>query len=392
MEINESRARGASGVMGLIAVLLVAFPMVALVAGRGDDMEEKRNRMVEEQIERRGVEDPRVLGAMRQVERHRFVPDDAVAYAYDDSPLRIGHGQTISQPYIVALMTELLEPQPDDRVLEIGTGSGYQAAVLSLLVAEVYSIEIVEPLGESARAHLDSLGYDNVQVRIGDGYQGWPEHAPFDKIIVTAAPDHVPPALLEQLAEGGRMVLPVGDAYQHLVLLTRTDGVIEERRITAVRFVPMVRGLGSIKSYIRQLRSGEYRASFGHSPLAVLGVFALLLALATQVATGLFSVDVDGLESGPLAVLVSFDTGRQLAEIHELNFNLLAVLIALHVTAVALYHFVLKANLVGPMITGRRFRTDFPGNTIPRNHTRPLPMAVAIVLSLACVFAISNFG
>lgn len=158
------------------------------------------------------------------------------------------------------------------------------------------------------------------------------------------------------------------------------------------RFVPMVRGLGSIKSYIRQLRPGEYRASFGHSPLAVLGVFALLLALATQVATGLFSVDVDGLESGPLAVLVSFDTGRQLAEIHELNFNLLAVLIALHVTAVALYHFVLKANLVRPMITGRRFRTDFPDNTIPRNHARPLPMTVAIVLSLACVFAISNFG
>jgi len=240
MEINESRARGASGVMGLIAVLLVAFPMVALVAGRGDDMEEKRNRMVEEQIERRGVEDPRVLAAMRRVERHRFVADDAVAYAYDDTPLRIGYGQTISQPYIVALMTELLDPQQDDRVLEIGTGSGYQAAVLSLLVAEVYSIEIVEPLGHSARTLLDSLGYENVQVRIGDGYQGWPERSPFDKIIVTAAPPEIPPKLIEQLAEGGRMVLPVGDAYQDLVLLRRRNGVIEERRVTAVRFVPMV--------------------------------------------------------------------------------------------------------------------------------------------------------
>jgi len=240
MEINQSRARGASGATGLMVALLLALPMAVLMAGRGDDMEEKRNRMVEEQIERRGVEDPRVLDAMRQVERHRFVPDDAVAYAYDDSPLRIGHGQTISQPYIVALMTELLEPQPDDRVLEIGTGSGYQAAVLSLLVAEVYSIEIVEPLGESARARLDSLGCDNVQVRIGDGYQGWPEHAPFEKIIVTAAPPEIPPKLVEQLAEGGRMVLPVGDAYQNLVVLTRKDGVIEERRITAVRFVPMV--------------------------------------------------------------------------------------------------------------------------------------------------------
>ena len=244
MEINESRARGASRAIGPILAVLLALPMAALLAGRGDEMEEKRIRMVEEQIQRRGIEDPRVLDAMRQVERHRFVPDDLAAYAYDDAPLRIGHGQTISQPYIVALMTELLDPQPDDRVLEIGTGSGYQSAVLSLLVAEVYSIEIVEPLGKSARALLDSLGCDNVQVRIGDGYQGWPEHAPFDKIIVTAAPPEIPPKLVEQLAEGGRMVLPVGDAYQNLVLLRRRDGEIEERRITAVRFVPMVHERG----------------------------------------------------------------------------------------------------------------------------------------------------
>ena len=243
MEINESRARSASGTIGAIgriAALLLALPVVALMAGREGDMEEKRNRMVEDQIVRRGVKSPRVLDAMRSVERHRFVPEEALAHAYDDAPLRIGHGQTISQPYIVALMTELLELRADDRVLEIGTGSGYQAAVLSLLVAEVYSIEIVEPLGEIARARLDELGYDNVRVRIGDGYQGWPEHAPFDRIIVTAAPPEIPQKLVDQLADGGRMVLPVGDTHQTLKLLQRRGGAIEERTITAVRFVPMV--------------------------------------------------------------------------------------------------------------------------------------------------------
>lgn len=240
MEINRSRTRGASVALGLVLALSAGDGR----AGPGDDMEEKRNRMVEQQIERRGVESPRVLEAMRSVERHRFVPDDAVRHAYDDSPLRIGHGQTISQPYIVALMTELLDPQDTDRVLEIGTGSGYQAAVLSLLVAEVYSIEIVEALGVSSRDRLEVLGYDNVQVRIGDGYQGWPENAPFDKIIITAAPPEIPPKLVAQLADGGRMVLPVGEAYQQLVLLERRGDVIEERTITGVRFVPMVHGPG----------------------------------------------------------------------------------------------------------------------------------------------------
>jgi protein-L-isoaspartate(D-aspartate) O-methyltransferase len=242
MEINESRARSASGTIGAvgrIAALLLALPVVALMAGRGGDMEEKRNRMVEDQIVRRGVKSPRVLDAMRSVERHRFVPEEALAHAYDDAPLRIGHGQTISQPYIVALMTELLELRADDRVLEIGTGSGYQAAVLSLLVAEVYSIEIVEPLGEIARARLDELGYDNVRVRIGDGYQGWPEAAPFDAIIVTAAAPRIPEPLKEQLRDGGRLILPVGDAWQELVVVTRRGDRYEEDRVLPVRFVPM---------------------------------------------------------------------------------------------------------------------------------------------------------
>jgi len=198
--------------------------------------------MVDSQIERRGIKDARVLEALRKVERHRFVPEGAIDHAYDDTPLRIGHGQTISQPYIVALMTEVLALDADDRVLEIGTGSGYQAAVLSLLVADVYSIEIIEALGEEARERLHALGYDNVHVRVGDGYRGWPEHAPFDKIIVTAAPESIPPKLVEQLAEGGRMVLPVGGGYQELVLVEKRDGKISQRVVTAVRFVPMVHG------------------------------------------------------------------------------------------------------------------------------------------------------
>jgi len=260
MGINSSGVRHASAGIGPATAVPAAAPTAALILmalvlltalspapGREDEMEEKRNRMVSQQIERRGVDSPRVLEAMRTVERHRFVPEELVAYAYDDTPLRIGHGQTISQPYIVALMTELLDPQEDDRVLEIGTGSGYQAAVLSTLVAEVYTIEIVAPLGERARSLLDSLGYDNVRVRIGDGYQGWPEEAPFDKIIVTAAPPEVPPKLIEQLADGGRMVLPVGDAYQELVLLQRRGKVIEEKTITGVRFVPMVHEPGEEK-------------------------------------------------------------------------------------------------------------------------------------------------
>jgi protein-L-isoaspartate(D-aspartate) O-methyltransferase len=185
-----------------------------------------------------------VLRAMRTVPRHRFVPAHLAPDAYLDRPLPIGLGQTISQPFIVALMTELLDPTPNARVLEVGTGSGYQAAVLAECVAKVYTIEIVRPLGEQARAVLAELGYRNVEVRIGDGYKGWPEAAPFDAIIVTAAPDHVPQPLVDQLAPGGKMVIPVGSHHgiQDLLVITKgPDGKAVTRRTIAVRFVPLTR-------------------------------------------------------------------------------------------------------------------------------------------------------
>jgi protein-L-isoaspartate(D-aspartate) O-methyltransferase len=186
--------------------------------------------------------DPRVLQALRSVPRHRFVTDAYRDRAYENRPLPIGHGQTISQPYIVAIMTELLEPKPDQRMLELGTGSGYQAAVLAQVTGRVYSMEIIPELGEQAAERLRSLGYDNVQVRVGDGYYGWPEQGPFDGIIVTAAGDHVPPPLVEQLKPGGRMVIPVGSWYftQQLLLIEKTaDGTLETREILPVAFVPL---------------------------------------------------------------------------------------------------------------------------------------------------------
>jgi protein-L-isoaspartate(D-aspartate) O-methyltransferase len=198
-----------------------------------------RERMVEEQIAGRGVRDPRVLAAMREVPRHEFVPVDQRSHAYEDRPLPIGHGQTISQPYIVAVMTELLELEGEEKVLEIGTGSGYQAALLGRLAREVYTIEIVPELARRAGADLARLGFANVHARQGDGYRGWPEHAPFDAIIVTAAPEQVPKPLVEQLAVGGRMVLPVGDVFQDLVLVTRDERGVRQERLLGVRFVPM---------------------------------------------------------------------------------------------------------------------------------------------------------
>jgi protein-L-isoaspartate(D-aspartate) O-methyltransferase len=198
-----------------------------------------RHRMVEEQIRARGVTDTLVLDAMRRVPRHLFVPPELQGVAYTDGALPIGLGQTISQPYVVALMTELADLTGGETVLEIGTGSGYQAAVLAGIVDTVYTIEIVEPLAETAAARLDSLGYDNVVVRAGDGYRGWPEHAPFDAVIVTAAPDHVPEPLVEQLGVGGRLVIPVGDTYQELLQITKTEDRALERSVIPVRFVPM---------------------------------------------------------------------------------------------------------------------------------------------------------
>lgn len=201
---------------------------------------EARERMVQVQMFARGIRDPRVLEALRKVPRHRFVPPAMQASAYEDRALPIGLGQTISQPYVVAFMTEALELKPQDRVLEIGTGSGYQAAVLSLLAREVYSMEIVERLGREAEARLKQMGYANVRVRIGDGYRGWPEAAPFDAIIVTAAPPDVPPALVAQLRPGGRMVVPIGRYEQDLIRLRRTAKGLGRESLLPVRFVPMV--------------------------------------------------------------------------------------------------------------------------------------------------------
>lgn len=202
--------------------------------------EQARRYLVEQVIMPDGVKDPRVLKSLRTTPRHEFVPADQRANAYYDMGLPIGEGQTISSPFIVAFMTEQLDPQPEDRVLEIGTGSGYQAAVLSPLVKEVYTIEIVEPLGLRAERTLKRLGYTNVFVRVGDGFQGWAEHAPFDKIIVTCSPEKVPQPLVDQLREGGLMVVPVGDAYQQtLYLLRKKDGKLEAEKLRPTLFVPM---------------------------------------------------------------------------------------------------------------------------------------------------------
>lgn len=201
-----------------------------------------RMNMVREQLAARGLRDARVLAAMGRVPRHAFVSPEQASLAYEDTPLPIGYGQTISQPFIVALMTLAVDPKPRDRVLEIGTGSGYQAAVLSGLVAEVYSVEIVEPLARRAEAALRRQGRANVHVRAGDGYGGWPQAAPFDAILVTCAPDHIPQPLVDQLKVGGRMIIPVGPAWeaQELVLLRKTPRGLERQRVLPVRFVPMV--------------------------------------------------------------------------------------------------------------------------------------------------------
>jgi len=201
-----------------------------------------RDAMVAEQIEARGIRDPAVLRAMRTVPRHEFVPADERAHAYDDRPLPIGHGQTISQPYIVAFMTEAAAVRPGIRVLEVGTGSGYQAAVLAEVGADVYSIEIVAPLAAEARQALARTGYERVHLRVSDGHRGWPEAAPFDAILVTAAAERVPPDLVAQLAPGGRLVIPVGDLSQDLEVHTRGPEGITIERVLPVRFVPLVGG------------------------------------------------------------------------------------------------------------------------------------------------------
>jgi len=226
------------------------FLILAVIAAAGcgqkptpaSDFAAQRQRMVTEQLKARGISDERVLNAMNKVPREEFVPPDSRAGSYEDGPLPIGYGQTISQPYIVAFMTEQLRLKPSDRVLEIGTGSGYQAAILAELMSEVYSIEIVEPLAKNAEATLRRLGYENVHVKIGDGYKGWPEAAPFDAIIVTCAPDKVPQPLVDQLKDDGRMVIPVGDRFaQELYLLEKKNGQLKQSATLPVRFVPMAR-------------------------------------------------------------------------------------------------------------------------------------------------------
>jgi protein-L-isoaspartate(D-aspartate) O-methyltransferase len=203
------------------------------------DWEAQRTAMVERQLTSRGIKHPRVLDAMRKVPRHRFVPENLRSEAYQDHPLPIGYDQTISQPYIVAFMTEALQVEPSHRVLEIGTGSGYQAAILGELARDVYTIEIVTPLADRAKALLAEMGYRNVHVRAGNGYLGWPEQAPFDRIMVTAAPDEIPPALVAQLKVGGLMAIPVGTVEQELRILRRTATGMETLQTLPVRFVPM---------------------------------------------------------------------------------------------------------------------------------------------------------
>ena len=219
----------------LVAAAALSWPETASEAA----FARERERMVAGQIEARGVADRLTLRAMRQVPRHLFVPAESSSDAYADHPLPIGSGQTISQPYIVAFMTEALGLRGGERVLEIGTGSGYQSAVLATIAARVFSIEIVEPLAREARERLWKLGYANVEVRAGDGYEGWPEAGPFDAIIVTAAAPRVPEPLRQQLKEGGRLVLPVGEAFQELIVITRRGDRFEERNLLPVRFVPM---------------------------------------------------------------------------------------------------------------------------------------------------------
>ncbi len=200
----------------------------------------ERQEMVEYQIRRRGVKDRKVLSAMLKVPRHLFIPEQMKELAYGDEPLPIGEGQTISQPYIVAYMTEALRLRGRERVLEIGTGSGYQTAVLAEIVREVYTVELIPELSDRARAVLEKLGYRNIHFRVGDGTLGWPEHAPFDAILVSAAPASVPPALVEQLKPGGKMIIPVGTDFQELVLVTRKETGWDEQRLIGVRFVPLI--------------------------------------------------------------------------------------------------------------------------------------------------------
>ncbi|MZP64821.1 MAG: protein-L-isoaspartate(D-aspartate) O-methyltransferase [Bacteroidales bacterium] len=225
------------------SVVIILFVMAASALQTGDKYQVLREKMVRDQIVSRGISDQLTLKAMRKVPRHLFVPAEYVSRAYNDSPLPIGYGQTISQPFIVAYMTEVVKPTSYKKALEIGTGSGYQAAVLAEIVKQVYSIEIVPELAKESAALLGRLGYENISCKYGDGYQGWKEHAPFDIIVVTAAAPEIPQPLIDQLAENGRLVIPVGppSSIQELILVEKKNGKTVEKRLTLVRFVPFRR-------------------------------------------------------------------------------------------------------------------------------------------------------
>ena len=222
---------------------MIVVALWLLPVQQEQDFAKRREEMVKKQIEKRGVKDAATLAALRKTPRHLFVPKSIIDDAYEDRPLPIGYGQTISQPFIVAYMTEIVKPKPDQRVLEIGTGSGYQAAVLSEIVKEVYTIEIVDTLGSQARNRLSKLNYKNITVKTGDGYYGWKDKSPFDAIVVTAAAEHIPPPLIEQLKEGGRMIIPVGSPFmvQQLMLVEKKGGKTRTSSMMPVRFVPFKR-------------------------------------------------------------------------------------------------------------------------------------------------------
>lgn len=244
MDDRAMNNRKSCCVMKTLSILLFCCGLPGLAGLQPAQSQDRyatlREQMVARSIEAEGISNPEVLAAMKKVPRHEFVPGNLRAQAYQDAALPIGSQQTISPPYIVAYMTEVLEPKPEDKVLEIGTGSGYQAAVLAEIVAEVYTVEIVSPLAKSATKRLADLGYNNVHVKDGDGYEGWAEHAPFDKIIVTCSPEKIPEPLVEQLKEGGRMIIPVGERYQQsFVLLQKKDGKLTEERLISTLFVPM---------------------------------------------------------------------------------------------------------------------------------------------------------